>query len=72
MKPVIILRRKAEDSQGTTVLVPRHILWVGIPQEPLDAELAALDPDFGGRLDAVEDDSAAVGRGDDDARVVGG
>ncbi len=69
---MVVLRREAEDAEGAAALVPRHILRVGVAQQALDAELAALDPDLGGRLDAVEDDGAAVGRGDDDARVGGG
>jgi hypothetical protein len=71
MEPVIVLRRKPENAQRAAVLVPRDILRVGVPQQPLDAELAALDPDLGRRLDAVEYDGAAVGGRDDDARVVG-
>jgi hypothetical protein len=72
VEAVVVLRRETEDAQRATVLVARHVLGVGIPQEALDAELAALDPHVGGRLDAVVDDGAAVGGRDDDARVVGG
>jgi hypothetical protein len=71
VEAVVVLRRQPKNAQAAARLVPRHVLRVRVPQEALDAELAALDPDLGGRLDAVEDDGAAVGGGHDDARVGG-
>ena len=70
VESVVVLRREPEDAQPA-VLVAGRLLPVRVPQEPPHRELAALDPDVGRLVDAVEDNGAAVGGRDDDARVVG-
>lgn len=71
VEAVVVLRREAEHAQGAAGLVAAYVFGVCVAEEPLDAELAALDPNLGGRLDAVKHDGAAVGGRHDDARVVG-
>jgi hypothetical protein len=70
MEAMVILRRQAEDTQ-CTIGVSLYIFGVCVPKKALDREFASLDPDLGSGIHLVEDDGAAVGGGDDNARVVG-
>lgn len=69
VEPMIILRRKTEDSQRT-VSVSFGVLRVTLSEQAFNREFSSLDPDLGGIIDAVEDHRSAVGRRDDNVRVV--
>lgn len=67
---MVVLGSQTEDTQGA-VGVALHVFRVGVPEETLNGEFAPLDPDLSGSVHLVEDDRAAVGGRDDDARVIG-
>lgn len=71
VKAMVVLWREAHDTEST-IAEAFSIVWVGGTEKTLHAEFAALDPDALGVFHAVEDDGAAVGRGDDDVGVVWG
>lgn len=69
METVVVLRREAENAQCAAD-EPLRIFRIRSAQEPLDGELAALDPYLLRHLHRVEDDGTAVCRGGDDLRVI--
>lgn len=69
MEAMIILRRKSEDTQCTT-FVSGSVFGIGISEQSLHVELTTLDPDLGRLGKAVEHDASAVGRRDDNSRVL--